>query len=400
MFFADSRRAYFSEIERFLDTGRTVFLGNPHWSEAQRHEALAAETRFMARSRDATAERGRIFIATGGSGGKIRFSAHTAGTLAASARGLIRALGLSEKNPLNSFACLPPWHISGLMPLVRARVSGGKILIAEDGSFREDAPDAAFPRFRKCASEFWMNSLVPTQLRRILASPRATDWARGFDFILLGGAGVPADLIAAAHTAGLKFGIGYGMTETASLVALWRDGDAPAVAGTPLPHAKISISETDSRIAISADSLGETLADDGSLRPNPGGIFLTADEGKFDADGRLIVLGRADRYINSGGEKVDPAIVEAALISAGAEPALVVGEPDEQWGERVVAIVVSGKEEWELRENISRALPAWMRPKRFIRVPALPLDEKGKLSRAQLADFFRGNAKRTENGEF
>ena len=126
---------------------------------------------------------------------------------------------------------------------------------------------------------------------------------------------------------------------------------------------------------------------------------MTADEGKFDADGRLIVLGRADRYINSGGEKVDPAIVEAALVSAGAEAALVVGEPDEQWGERVVAIVVSGKEERELRENISRALPAWMRPKRFIRVPALPLDEKGKLSRTRLADFFRGNAKRTENSK-
>lgn len=391
MFFADSRRAYFSEIERFLDSGRTVFLGNPHWSKAQRDEALAAEARFLARSRETTAaERGRLFIATGGSGGKIRFSAHTAGTLAASARGLIRALGLSEKNPLNCFACLPPWHVSGLMPFVRARVSGGKIFVAEEGSFREDATDAAFPQFRERSHEFWMNSLVPTQLRRILASPRATEWARGFDFILLGGAGVPADLISGAHAAGLKFGIGYGMTETASLVALWRDGDGAVIAGTPLPHAKISISGTDSRIAIAADSLGETLADDGSLLPNPGGIFLTNDEGKIDAGGRVIVLGRADRHINSGGEKIDPAIVEAALISAGAEAALVVGEPDAEWGERVVAIVVSRAEPRQLLDGIAHALPPWMRPKRFIRVPALPFDEKGKLSRDRLFAILNG----------
>ena len=393
MFFADSHRAYFAELERFFARGETVFLGNPHWTEAQRREAFAAEERFRARSR--ARERGRIFIASGGSGGKIRFVAHTSETLEASARGLVAALGLPTGTPLNCFACLPPWHVGGLMPFVRARVSGGRLFVSENGSFREGGSGGAeaFPEFRAGTGEFWMNSLVPTQLLRISASPRGAEWARGFDFILLGGAAVPADLIADALARGLKFGIGYGMTETASLVALWRSESGLPVAGTPLPHARISVSPADSRIEISADSLGETLADDGSLIPNAGGSFLTNDEGRIDEDGRLRVLGRADRHINSGGEKVDPAIVESALLDAGASAALVVGEPDAEWGERVVALAVSPRlGENELAEKIAPALAPWMRPKRIVCVPELPFDEKGKIRRAELEALLRGNA--------
>ncbi len=392
MFFADSHRAYFAELERFFERGETVFLGNPRWTEVQRSEAVAAAERFRARSR--AGERGRIFIASGGSGGKIRFVAHMAETLEASARGLVAALGLPAGTPLNCFACLPPWHVGGLMPFVRARVSGGRLFVSENGSFREGGNgEDPFPEFRAQPGEFWMNSLVPTQLRRVSASPRGAEWARGFDFILLGGAAVPADLIADARERGLRFGIGYGMTETASLVALWRAEDGEPVAGTPLPHARISVSASDSRIAVSADSLGETLADDGSLIPNAGGIFLTNDEGRIDGNGRLRVLGRADRHINSGGEKVDPAIVEAALTAAGADAALVVGEPDAEWGSRVVALVVSPRVgERALAEKTASELAPWMRPKRIVRVPALPFDEKGKIDRAALAKALRGEA--------
>lgn len=376
-----SPRAYFSEIEKvYGNAAADAFLMNPTWTRTQREAADALVRNFAARSREiGRAPAGRIFVASGGSGGKIRFVAHTARTLEAGARGLISALKLPAGTPLNCFVCLPPWHVSGLTPLARSRVSGGKLFVAEDGGFH----GGALPDFRGNAREFWMNSLVPAQLRRILEMKNGAAWLRTFDFILLGGSSVPAELIARAEAEKLNVGIGYGMTETAALVALWRLGDGAEIAGTPLPHAKISVSEKDSRIAISAESLGETLGANGELLPNTGGVFRTNDEGRIDSRGRIVVLGRADRYICSGGEKIDPAQVEAALRSAGARAALVVGEPDAEWGERVVAVVAEPVPA-DILARARRLLPGWMAPKRLVRVPALPLDGKGKIDRDAL----------------
>lgn len=378
-----SASAYFSRIGEIYGGEKDAFLINPFWSEQQRAEAETLIRLYSEKKIPGTP--GKIFIASGGSGGRIRFIAHSPETLEASARALLAALNLPSGMPLNGFVCLPPWHVSGLMPWVRSRVSGGKIFVAEKGSFRENA---LLPEFRKNAGEFWMNSLVPTQLTRLLNRPEGIEWLKKFDFILLGGARVPVALIARARKEGLNFGIGYGMTETASLVALWRPQDGEMLAGTPLPHAKFFLA-TDARIAIEASSLGETLNEDGEILPNPCGRFLTNDEGKIDDVGRVIVLGRADRYINSGGEKTDPILVENALRAAGAQDALVIGEPDSEWGERVVALVKIPIPE-NLMEKIKKDLPPWMLPKRLIGVPALPFDAKGKLDREKLCVFLAG----------
>lgn len=371
-------KAYYARIAQAYDAGADVFLLNPQWTNSQIAEAKAQISNYE-KNRDANGSSGRIFVASGGSGGKIRFIAHTPKTLEASARALCKTLEQTDK-PLHCFACLPPCHISGLMPFVRSRVSGGSLQIAEDSGFH--SVNALVP-FRKSADEFWMNSLVATQLRRILALPGGAEWLRRFDFILLGGAAVPADLIARAKSENLKIGIGYGMTETASLIALWTPENGEILAGTPLPHAKITLA-ADSRILISADSLGETLAHDGTILPNPDGVFLTNDEGALDSHGRLLVLGRADRYINSGGEKIDPVLVERALLRAGADAALVIGEKDAEWGERVVALVVTSLDIPALLTETKKILPPWMAPKRILSVPALPFDAKGKLDRTAL----------------
>jgi len=67
---------------------------------------------------------------------------------------------------------------------------------------------------------------------------------------------------------------------------------------------------------------------------------LTGDEATVDADGKVRVLGRGSQCINTGGEKVYPEEVESPLKAhASVEDALVVGVPDERWGERVAAVV-------------------------------------------------------------
>lgn len=380
--FEASPRAFFTRFSEIYGGTRDVFLMNPQWSAEQLADAGKLANAFAQRSR----ESGRVLVASGGSGGKIRFIAHSPKTFEASAAALISTLKISAGTPLNCFACLPPWHVGGLMPFVRSRISGGKLFIADDFGFHVET---VLPRFRKNASEFWMNSLVPTQLRRLLARPGGAAWLREFDFILLGGAGVPDDLLDAAIRENLPLGVGYGMTETASLVALWRNGDAPPrLAGTPLPHAKI-FTENSGQIVISAKSLGETLRDDGTLLPNPGGVFRTNDEGELLADGRIIVRGRLDRHINSGGEKIDPLIVETALRTCGVAAAMVGGEPDSEWGTRLVALLAEPFPS-DITARLRERLPAFMIPKRFISVPALPLDAKGKIDRAALARLLSG----------
>jgi len=398
---AGTPRSYFSEIEKNYGVpASAIFLMNPRWNAEQKSAAETLVQQFSERSREgkiAPAPNGRIFIASGGSGGKIRFVAHTPQTFSASARALCVAILPKKNMPLNCFSCLPACHVSGFMPFVRARVSGGKLFVAESGSFH-DARD--FVDFRGNADEFWMNSLVPTQLKRILDLRGGADWLRKFDFILLGGAAVGAELVERALAENLKIGIGYGMTETASLVALWRPDEKSVFekklcgenvglgghfspAGTPLSHAKIFVRAEDSRIEIAAKSLGETLSDAGELLPNLDGKFLTNDEGCLDEKGRISVLGRADRYIISGGEKIDPAIVENALRRAGASAVLVVGEPDAEWGERVVALI-AGDVPADFSRRVREILPATMFPKKIVRVAALPFDGKGKIDRAAL----------------
>src|SRR5690606_17334906 len=76
--------------------------------------------------------------------------------------------------------------------------------------------------------------------------------------------------------------------------------------------------------------------------------FLTSDRGRMDAGGRLTVLGRIDALINSGGEKIDPATVEAAIRATGfVRDVAVCGVPDRDWGEAVVAIVSGARPEDE-----------------------------------------------------
>lgn len=373
---------YFREIAAHYGHDADVFLLNPTWTAVQRADAERLIDRFEKASKGCSGS-GKIFIASGGSGGKLRFVAHTRESLENSARALIRHLGIGENSVLNCYACLPPWHISGLMTFVRSRVSGGCLHVAENAGFHDTS---ALENFRKTADAYWTVSLVPTQLKRILDLDDGVKWLKNFNFILLGGAAVSADLICRAQAAELNFGVGYGMTETASLVSLWRSGDCDTIAGTSLPHAQISLTEADSRICIAATSLGETLAEDGTLIPNPNRVFETNDEGRFDAAGRLQVLGRADRYINSGGEKIDPKLVESALREVGAGEVMVVGEADAEWGERVLALIVPPFPP-DIRQRLRERLPAWMLPKRIVAAQALPLDAKGKLDRIALEKF-------------
>src|SRR5258708_6557729 len=155
--------------------------------------------------------------------------------------------------------------------------------------------------------------------------------------------------------------------------------------GQPMPHAQVHLD--DGRIVIRSRSLFK------GYYPERHDIeeFVTEDLGKFDAQGRLEVLGRIDDVIITGGKKVSPLEVEAALRSSGLlSDVCVIGLADPEWGQVVIAFypVGSGPLEVEkLKHGLKSSLASYKFPKRWIPVREWPRNAQGKLNRAKLREL-------------
>jgi len=120
------------------------------------------------------------------------------------------------------------------------------------------------------------------------------------------------------------------------------------------------------------------------------GWFRTGDLGQVDASGRLTVRGRADDVINTGGHKVVPGEVAAVLGTCpGVQDVAVVGQPDVEWGERVIAVVVPADRADPptlelLRLHVRQRLPRYASPSRVVIVDAVPMLPSGKHDIARL----------------
>jgi O-succinylbenzoic acid--CoA ligase len=270
--------------------------------------------------------------------------------------------------------CLPGTHVAGLQVLVRSLVSGTEPVLAE----RADAETVAGSG---CAHV----SLVPTQLQRLLAPgvekqsvDRSTPLA-GFSSVLLGGAAAPAGLLGAARAAGVPVVTTYGMTETCG---------GCVYDGIPLDGVRVAIRDDDmgdgesGRIWIGGPVLFSGYR--GGARALSDGWFRTGDLGRLDSSGRLTVRGRVDDLINTGGHKVVPGEVAAALQTCpGVSDVVVVGQPDPEWGERVIAVVVPSDPGNPpapelLRLHVRDRLPRYAAPSRVVMVDAVPMLPSGK----------------------
>jgi O-succinylbenzoic acid--CoA ligase len=147
-----------------------------------------------------------------------------------------------------------------------------------------------------------------------------------------------------------------------------------------LPHAEIEI--RDGAIVVRGRSLME-----GYYGAKAIDELNTDDLGYFDDDGFLHVLGRASHTIITGGEKVFPVEVEAALRSTQqVKDVCVVGIADEEWGEVVAAVYVPlpGCSAAVLKQALSAELAAYKHPKIWLETEALPRSDRGKLQRDAL----------------
>lgn len=394
IFHAD-HTAHLTETLTAHAAGVPVFLGNPHWSEEELAEAARQiphgttvqgrllEPRGQGAGDWPHAWSHRLMIPTGGTGGKVKFIVHDRATLRAAAQGLRTVLGRRGLSPiLHGLSCTPPWHVSGLMPAIRARETGGTYQVSS-GRF---AADESLPLITLPAGGTRLASFVPAQLLRLLRHPEGAAWLRQFEVILLGGSSVPTELRTIIRERRLPVFVTYGMTETAALCALCPPEDVWSEAplrGHPLPGTEFSAHE--GILSVASPALGLGLWPDQPI----GRPFLTGDRGTVAPDGSVHVSGRADRMIITGGEKVDPTRVEQALCAQGGVTEVhVFGLPDPQWGECVAACVVRAHGDEAMLRQAAQSLEPAARPKRYVFVSALPLDARGKIDRAALRQLF------------
>jgi O-succinylbenzoic acid--CoA ligase len=350
--------------------GGDVFLADPNWGARERARLADLLGQPAAQSR-----RGWLMIPTGGTSGALRFARHDEETLSAAVVGFTRHFGLRQ---VNAIGVLPMHHVSGLMAWMRCALT--------DGEYRPldwkavEAGDR--PRLPK-KSDGWVLSLVPTQLERLLQGS-AVGWLRQFRIIFLGGAPAWPDLLERAAAAGLPISTGYGMTETAAMVTALRPGDFLAgvrSSGSALPHARVTIGE-DGAIVIGGESIFRGYYPEW----REPGDFVTQDRGRLDERGHLQVIGRRDAVIITGGEKVEPAEVEAVLRGTGQfADVVVVGVPDAEWGQAVVAAYPATLQPDLAQVNAALAsLAPAKRPKRFVAIASWPVNAQGKVNRAEL----------------
>lgn len=298
-------------------------------------------------------ERGEVAIATGGSSGKMRFAVQTENTLGDAAGSLVEYLGGKR---LWVRAELPAYHVSGLMPFVRAAVSGGRI---GDEFERAGSPD--------CCR---MVSMVGTQLVRWLRDGAVG--AEGIDLLVVGGGPVAEEVLREARRRVGEVWMTYGMTETGGMVAVDPDGRG----GRLLSGRTLRVGR-DGEIEVGR--LGRALRYLGGDRF--GEWMRTGDRGLWDGE-RLRVVGRIRRQIVSGGEKVDPEEVQAALkLFGGVLEAVVVAVPDPEWGERVGVWIEdrSGRSGAEIVDCLRGRIAAYKRPRRVLVSEELPRNEMGKV---------------------
>ena len=271
-------------------------------------------------------------------------------------------------------------HVGGLLLMLRAAATGA--LLMTRGRFQPDEAVALLD-----AGAVTHASLVPTMLRQLL-DLRADRPASSLRCLLVGGAHCPPALLERAAGAGFPVALTYGMTESTSQASTAPPGlvrRKPGTVGSPLDGVEVQLN-AGGEVMLRGPTVAAGYVGVESPLQGPGGWFRTGDLAEIDEEGHLWITGRCSDRIVTGGVNVDPVEVEDVLRSQlGVFDAVVVGLPDERWGEVVAAAVLcsvgADPDPSELEGQVGARLATAKVPRRWLFLSELPRNANGKVDR-------------------
>ncbi|MBK7991315.1 MAG: AMP-binding protein [Comamonadaceae bacterium] len=348
----------------------------------------------------ATPESPALLVYTSGTTGRPKGAVHTQANLLANMVAASEAQVLTAADQV--LTVLPLFHVGGLcIQTLPALYVGAAVLL--HARFDAGATLDAINRDRPT-----LTLQVPATMKALIEHPAwdATDLS-GLRAVWAGSSTLPAALVDAFLARGVPLCNVYGATETGPFSIALTPAHAASHAGAcGWPARGVEV-----RLADARDGVGELLV----RAPNvvrhywpdqpavdPEGWFHSGDLARQAADGSYTVVGRAKDMVISGGENIYPAEIEHLLASHPlVADCAVLGLPDAQWGEKLVAVVVfkhqnatnpssNGQEtlsNWEfvLSEFLGGRIARYKLPRRWVFLEALPRTALGKVQKAVLA---------------
>ena len=416
-----------SEVRYFVDDSEpALFIGDPSRplpAGVRRLLTLAADGggTLVEAAQDAPAAFDDVarepddvaaILYTSGTTGRSKGAMLSHANLASNAETLRRAWRFTAADRL--LHALPLFHTHGLFVATNVALLAGAELLFLPG-FDPGEVVRLLPRASAMMG-------VPTHYTRLLARPDFTrDLVAHMRLFVSGSAPLSAETHREfeARTGHLILER-YGMTETGMNTSNPYEGPrVPGSVGPPLPGVEIRIAEPATGAALPTGEVGMIeirgpnvlrgywrMPDKSAEAFREDGFFISGDLGFIDEAGYIHIVGREKDLVITGGLNVYPAEVEAAIeaISGVAECA-VIGVPQADFGEGVVAVVVArgGAEvdEPRIRSALVASLAAYKRPKRVLFVDSLPRNAMGKVQKSVLREQYGSalsvNAHRQEN---
>ncbi|MEU1185530.1 class I adenylate-forming enzyme family protein [Streptomyces sp. NPDC005820] len=303
---------------------------------------------------------------------------------------------------------VPPYHIAAVSNVLTNLYAGRRALTLE-----QFTPDGWLGLVREQRITHAM--VVPTMLARVMDTDGLDRSAPSLRALAYGGARMPARVIETAlrRWPHVDFVNAYGLTETSSTITVLGPeehrtalaSDDPAVrarlgsAGLPVPGVELEVRDASGGAAAPGETgqiwvRGEQVSGEyagAGPAVDERGFFHTRDRGHVDADGYLHIEGRADDTIIRGAENIAPAEIEDVLLShPDVLDAVVVGVPDEEWGQRIEAVVVlrdgGAVDADALRAQVRGTLRGSRTPDRITRWRELPRTPTGKIVRRDIVE--------------
>jgi acyl-CoA synthetase (AMP-forming)/AMP-acid ligase II len=351
----------------------------------------------------------RVVVLTSGTTGRPKGAARAGGD-ALDAAGILACLPIVTGD--TAVVAVPLFHALGLFTASLSLSLRSTVVL--DAEFDAERTLAQVAEHRAAVLV-----AVPTMLQRILGLPdRAIDRydVTSLRVVVSGGSALAGDLATAWMD---RFGDHlynvYGSSEVGfATVAAPRDlRAAPGTAGRAAPGIAVSVLDDDGEPVPAGTTgrifVGSALRFDGYVgagedKESVGGLLSTGDTGHLDRCGRLVIEGRADDMIVSGGENLFPAEVEELLLThPDVVDVAVIGVADDEFGQRLRAFVVGRPgapiAPEVLRDHVRKRSARFKVPRDVVVLSELPRSATGKLLRRELERYEVGPKVKAQQGE-